>query len=105
MREALAASGRSDDLLAAAGTRRSSPVDVDKLQLARALVNLFDNADRHGGGVTAVDVRRSGGADPHVQVVVDDAGPGVAAARAGADLRAVRARRLARLAARAPGSA
>ena len=76
VREALATSGRSDDLLAAAPDQ-PAPVDVDKLQLARALVNLFDNADRHGSGVTAVTVRCPGGTDPHVQVVVDDAGPGV----------------------------
>ena len=39
------------DLLAGRPPDQPAPVDVDKLQLARALVNLFDNADRHGSGV------------------------------------------------------
>ena len=41
----------------------------------RALVNLFENADRHGGGLTAVTVRRDG---PAALVLVDDHGAGVA---------------------------
>ena len=41
--------------------------------MARALVNLLDNADRHGEGLRAVSVQRSGAA---VLVRVDD-GPGV----------------------------
>ena len=49
-------------------------VQVDAQQLSRALANLFDNADRHGGGLLAVQVERDG---PWVQVLVDDAGPGV----------------------------
>ncbi|MEV6426481.1 HAMP domain-containing sensor histidine kinase [Nocardia sp. NPDC051463] len=48
-----------------------------KLELERALVNLLANADRHGGGVVAVTVRRDG--DDAV-ITVDDAGPGVPAA-------------------------
>nr|WP_240897831.1 ATP-binding protein [Kineococcus vitellinus] len=50
------------------------PVRVDTRQLSRALANLFDNADRHGEGLLAVQVERDG---PWVQVLVDDAGPGV----------------------------
>ncbi len=51
-------------------------VRADKQVLHRALVNLFDNADLHGGGLSRVVVRhgRSG-----VQVRVVDAGPGVPA--------------------------
>ena len=49
-------------------------VDVDRAQVARALVNLFDNADRHGEGLCAVRVQRSGAS---VLVLVDDDGPGV----------------------------
>ena len=49
-------------------------VDVDRAQVARALVNLFDNADRHGEGLRAVRVQRSGAS---VLVLVDDDGPGV----------------------------
>ncbi|WP_328401994.1 HAMP domain-containing sensor histidine kinase [Nocardia sp. NBC_00403] len=51
-----------------------------KLELERALVNLLANADRHGGGVVAVTVRREGG---DAVITVDDAGPGVPAADRG----------------------
>ncbi len=37
--------------------------------------NLFENADRHGSGLVAVEVSRTGG---DVIVAVDDAGPGIA---------------------------
>ncbi|WP_084495587.1 HAMP domain-containing sensor histidine kinase [Nocardia shimofusensis] len=46
-----------------------------KLVLERAFVNLMDNADRHGGGLTAVTVRRVGA---RAVIDFDDAGPGVA---------------------------
>lgn len=48
----------------------------DLRRLERVLSNLLDNADRHGGGAVGVLVRRAG---DDVQVVVDDAGPGVPA--------------------------
>lgn len=50
-------------------------VRVDKQQLGRALVNLYDNADRHGGGLRAVTVRRT---PRTVRFDVDDRGDGVA---------------------------
>jgi signal transduction histidine kinase len=46
----------------------------DKQQLTRALLNLFDNADLHAGGLTAVTVEHAGDV---ALVVVDDDGPGV----------------------------
>jgi len=49
-------------------------IDVDKQQLSRSLVNLLDNADRHGDGVTAVRVRR---VRDHIRIDVEDHGPGV----------------------------
>lgn len=49
-------------------------VRVDKQQLGRALVNLYDNADRHGGGLQAVSVRR---VRSQVRIDVDDHGDGV----------------------------
>jgi signal transduction histidine kinase len=49
-------------------------VRVDKASVHRALVNLVENAQRHGGGVVAVTTTR---ADDDVLVMVDDAGPGV----------------------------
>ncbi|AFU03100.1 HAMP domain-containing sensor histidine kinase [Nocardia brasiliensis] len=45
-----------------------------KLELERAVVNLLQNADLHGGGVVAVAADRVGDA---AVIVVDDAGPGV----------------------------
>ncbi|NKY53468.1 HAMP domain-containing sensor histidine kinase [Nocardia vermiculata] len=45
-----------------------------KLELERAVVNLLENGQRHGGGVVAVDVARDG---DEMVVTVDDAGPGV----------------------------
>ncbi|MGV9680311.1 HAMP domain-containing sensor histidine kinase [Nocardia sp. NPDC003482] len=46
-----------------------------KLELERAVVNLLENAQRHGGGVVAVGARRAG---TEVIITVDDAGPGIA---------------------------
>jgi two-component system sensor histidine kinase MtrB len=49
-------------------------VRADKRRLERVLANLMDNADRHGGGLTAVAVARCG---ERATVTVDDGGPGV----------------------------
>lgn len=49
-------------------------IDVDKQQLSRSLVNLLDNADRHGDGVGAVRVRH---VRDHIRIDVEDHGPGV----------------------------
>lgn len=49
-------------------------VKADKQLLNRALVNLFDNADLHGGGLVAVAVDV---VDGHAQVCVIDHGDGV----------------------------
>lgn len=68
------------------GPRVPALVEVDKERVGRALVNLFDNADRHGGGLSGVQVLVQGGvqggAGPGVEpaavlVLVDDEGPGV----------------------------
>jgi two-component system OmpR family sensor kinase len=48
-------------------------VDGDATLLARALANLLDNAQRHGGGVAAVHVRATAS---EVAFEVEDAGPG-----------------------------
>ena len=69
----------------ALGGRTGAPLEVaagagdvvlqaDKRRLDRVLSNLLDNADRHGGGATAVVLSRGAGT---VCVSVDDAGPGV----------------------------
>jgi signal transduction histidine kinase len=49
-------------------------VRLDQRRLERTLANLLDNAERHGGGVTRVEVSTRG---DFVQFAVEDAGPGV----------------------------
>ena len=49
-------------------------VRADKRRLERVVANLVENAETHGGGLTAVTVTRTHGA---ARVLVDDAGPGV----------------------------
>jgi signal transduction histidine kinase len=74
--QALTASGRNPSLLATAPPD-AVPVCVHKRQLERALVNLFENADRHGRGLVRVTVQRTG---TDGVVIVDDDGPGIAPA-------------------------
>ena len=52
----------------------SSIVRGDKRRLVRVLVNLLDNARRHGGGVTSVRLAESDGA---MLLSVEDGGPGI----------------------------
>lgn len=49
-------------------------VRADKRRLERIVVNLLDNARRHGGGVSGVEVS---GREGQIRLAVDDAGPGV----------------------------
>lgn len=49
-------------------------VSGNKVRLERVFANLFDNADRHADGLTAVSVRLE---QDRVLVLVDDDGPGV----------------------------
>ncbi|HUJ61615.1 MAG TPA: ATP-binding protein [Kofleriaceae bacterium] len=51
---------------------------VDPTLVRRAIANLIDNARVHGGGAVAVRVERRGA---QIAIEVDDAGPGVPAAR------------------------
>jgi two-component system sensor histidine kinase MtrB len=74
--QALAGSGRPASTLAPP-PGGPVPVCVHKRQVERALVNLFDNADRHGHGLTRVAVERRA---RDALVVVDDDGPGIPAA-------------------------
>ena len=50
-------------------------VGVDKRRFERVMVNLMENADHYGGGVTEIAV--GPGAGEKVEVMVDDAGPGI----------------------------
>ncbi|SDQ63270.1 cell wall metabolism sensor histidine kinase WalK [Quadrisphaera sp. DSM 44207] len=50
-------------------------VRADKRRLERVVANLVDNAERHGGGLSAVRVEAG---DGEARVCVDDDGPGVA---------------------------
>ena len=84
---ALAESHRSPQLVTRGGG--SMVVRADKQVLHRALVNLFDNADLHGGGLRGRGQSVTCGAGVEVRVV--DAGPGRASSRTRADLREVRA--------------
>jgi signal transduction histidine kinase len=49
-------------------------VRVDKRRLERVLANLVENANRHGGGVSAIRLRS---ADGCVAIAVEDQGPGI----------------------------
>jgi signal transduction histidine kinase len=78
VRVSLEQSHRDPSMLHVTGTDRGPAghftVRVDKQQLGRALVNLYDNADRHAGGVRAVTVHRI---RDRVRIDVDDRGDGV----------------------------
>jgi two-component system sensor histidine kinase MtrB len=74
--QALTGSGRDAALLGVAPTD-PVPVCAHKRQLERALVNLFENADRHGRGLVRVTVERT---ETDGVVMVDDEGPGIPAA-------------------------
>jgi len=56
------------------GRASTAIVRADKRRLERVLSNLLENARDHGGGATAVRVAAF---DGRVQIMVDDAGPGV----------------------------
>ena len=53
-------------------------ITTDTRRFERIVGNLIDNANRHGGGVTAIRVARISDSDPeHIVVAVEDAGPGI----------------------------
>lgn len=52
-------------------------VRTDKRRVERVVANLVANAEQHGCGLHAVAVRRAPGERGEVEVVIDDAGPGV----------------------------
>ena len=53
-------------------------ITTDTRRFERIVGNLIDNANRHGGGVTAIHIARISQSDPeHIVVAVEDAGPGI----------------------------
>jgi signal transduction histidine kinase len=74
LRELLAVTGRPAGLLQVPPGSETAVVRADKPALERAVRNLLDNADRHGGGVRRVGLSAT---DDDVLVCVEDGGPGV----------------------------
>jgi len=70
-RRALERAGASLELLEVTGEDHA--IQADATLLARALANLLDNADKHGGGVTRLRVDLQ---DDLVEFAVEDDGPG-----------------------------
>ena len=53
-------------------------ITTDTRRFERIVGNLIDNANRHGGGLTAIRIARISNSDPeHIVVAVEDAGPGI----------------------------
>jgi len=71
----MARHGFGDVPLRATGGAERVRAMGDRRRIERVLVNLLENARDHGGGARSVTVRRSG---RHVELVVADAGPGIA---------------------------
>jgi signal transduction histidine kinase len=61
-----------------ADAAEGATVEVDATLVARALGNLLENAERHGGGVErlAVSVEQAPGRAPKIRFSVEDRGPG-----------------------------
>ncbi|MGH3434216.1 MAG: ATP-binding protein [Thermocrispum sp.] len=74
---AAAGHGGSAGLNGRLDTRAHPQVLADRRSLERVVVNLVDNAERHGHGLVRLGVLRR---DGHARIEVDDAGPGVPAA-------------------------
>lgn len=80
VRQVIADSGRDAGLLevrARTGSLSSAEpmiVRVNRRQIERAFSNLLENAERHGAGITSVQLTQD---DDSVYLTVDDAGPGV----------------------------
>ena len=70
-------------------------IHADRRRLARVIANLIDNARAYGGGDPEITITDADPPDEpltHVQIAVEDHGPGRADRGTGVDLRAVRPR-------------
>ncbi|WP_238166179.1 HAMP domain-containing sensor histidine kinase [Kribbella caucasensis] len=71
LRQVLSEIGREPTLLSGAD---DALVLADKPRLSRLFRNLFENAETHGAGLTAIEISRTGN---DVLVLVDDSGAGI----------------------------
>jgi len=74
VRQAMALAGHLDVPVIPSPATENLVVDIDKRRLAQAVRNLIENADKYGGGATAVKLTRTG---DRVVIAVEDEGPGV----------------------------
>jgi two-component system sensor histidine kinase MtrB len=52
-------------------------IAVDKRRFERVMANLLENAANYGGGATVVSVGTAGAPAAHLEIAVEDAGPGI----------------------------
>ena len=96
VRNAVAVSAAPSTDIVATDRAEHAIIRGDRRRLARALANLIDNANAYGGGEPAVTIADANLPDEpltHVQVAVEDHGPGRPGRGARPDLRALRPRR------------
>jgi two-component system sensor histidine kinase MtrB len=75
--DAIHVRGLSEDLIRVDGSD-DHLITTDTRRFERIVGNLIDNANRHGGGVTAIRIARTTDTDPpRIVVAVEDQGPGI----------------------------
>lgn len=74
VRQAMALAGHLDVPVTPSPATENLVLSIDKRRLAQAVRNLVENADKYGGGATAVKLTRTG---DRVIIAVEDEGPGV----------------------------
>jgi signal transduction histidine kinase len=80
VRQAVAVSSRPDTPVDVSERAEMLLINGDRRRLARAIANLIDNAQLHGGGVpeiTITEVEPEEETVTHVRIAVEDRGPGV----------------------------
>lgn len=75
--DAIHVRGLSEDLIHVDDTDEDL-ITTDTRRFERIVGNLIDNANRHGGGVTAIRIARTSDTDPaHIVIAIEDEGPGI----------------------------